>query len=90
MINLVPLVSSWGLLAAVVIALIIYRKTISSHEDDTLHVRDKTATMQQNTVAHKLEVIDKWGKILTVIAVLYGLVVAAVYFFNVWNSLPTY
>jgi hypothetical protein len=90
MINLFPLVSTWSLLAAVVIGLIIYRWTISSHEDDTLHVLDKTATTQQKTVAHKLEVIDKWGKILTVIALLYGLVVAAVYFFNVWNSLPTY
>jgi hypothetical protein len=90
MINIVPLVSSWALLAAVVLGLIIYRKVVSSREDDTIHVLDNRATAQQNVVAHKLEVIDKWGKILTAVAFLYGLVVAVVYFFNVWNATPSY
>ena len=34
---------------------------------------------QQTTVAQKLDVIDKWGKILTVITVLFGLLIAAAY-----------
>ena len=90
MINIVPLVSSWAVLAAVVLGLIIYRKVVSSREDDTIHVLDNRATTQQNVVAHKLEVIDKWGKILTAVAFLYGLVVAVVYLFNVWNATPSY
>jgi hypothetical protein len=89
MINIVPLISSWALLAAAVVGLVVYRKMVSSREDDTLHLDQSTAS-QQNTVAHKLEVIDRWGKILTAVAFLYGLVVAAVYFFNVWNTTPTY
>jgi hypothetical protein len=90
MINIVPLVSSWAVLAAAVLGLMMYRKKIALSEDDTLHVMDKGAVTQQSAVARKLEAIDKWGKILTVIAFVYGLVVAVVYFVNVWNSTPTY
>ena len=89
MTNIVPLASSWAVLAAVVLGLIIYRRMISSHEDDTLHF-DATTTAQQDAVAHKLETIDKYGKILTAITVIYGLVVAVVYFMNIWNSAPSY
>ena len=90
MINIVPLVSSWALLAVVVLGLVIYRKMIASNEDDTLHVMDQSAASHQNAVAHKLQTIDKWGKVLTAIAFVYGLVVACVYFYNVWNATPTY
>ena len=41
-----------------------------------LHVLHGTLT-SQTTVAQKLDVIDKWGKILTVITVVFGLLMAA-------------
>jgi hypothetical protein len=90
MIDVLPFAVSWTILALIVLGLIVYRKVIASREDDTLHVMDNTATAQQSTVARKLEMIDKWGKGLTVLAFLYGLVVAVVYFYNVWNTTPTY
>ena len=40
------------------------------------------ALTQQTTVAQKLDVIDKWGKILTVITVLFGLLIAAAYVYG--------
>jgi hypothetical protein len=90
MINIMPWVVSWSLLALVVIALIVYRKKISSSEDDILHVSDASASTQQGAVARKLAAVDRWGKALTAIAFIYGLVVAALYFYNVWNQTPTY
>jgi hypothetical protein len=38
-------------------------------------------------VAHKLEVIDKWGKILTAITVIFGLVLGALYLYQSWVAM---
>ena len=53
-------------------------RSVASNEDDSLHVLHGALT-QQTTVAQKLDVIDKWGKILTVITVVFGLLIAAAY-----------
>jgi hypothetical protein len=73
-------------MACGVVALAIYRKTISSHEDDTLHVSASTNVniTQQADVAHRLEVVDRWGKLLTVVAAVYGLALAAAYTYQMW------
>lgn len=79
----------WGLLALVVLALLVWRKVVARGEDDTLHVLDGGAVQQtaaQSAMAHKLEAIDKWGKTLTVIAVVYGLVLAAIYVLQAWSQ----
>ena len=39
---------------------------------------------QQATVGHKLESIDRRGKALTAIALVYGLVVGAGYIYQSW------
>ncbi|MEO8593027.1 MAG: hypothetical protein ABI759_06885 [Candidatus Solibacter sp.] len=79
--NLVPLVVVWGVLALVVLGLFIWRKSVASDEDDTLHVSRGVLT-QQVAVAQKLDMIDKWGKILTLIAVISGLLIAAAYVYG--------
>jgi hypothetical protein len=76
--NLLPLLVVWTVLALAVLAMFIWRRSVASNEDDSLHLMHGTLT-QQTTVAQKLDVIDKWGKILTVITVLFGLLIAAVY-----------
>ena len=85
-VNLMPYFVLWVALAAVVIFLIVWRKTVSSHEDETLHL-DAVAVSQQVNVAHKLDVIDKWGKILTAITVLFGLVLGAIYMYQSWVAM---
>jgi uncharacterized membrane protein len=82
--DLRPFFVLWIVLATAVIALIVRRKMVASHEDDTLHVLQGGALTQQVAVAQKLELIDKWGKILTVIAVVFGLLVGAAYVYQVW------
>jgi ABC-type iron transport system FetAB permease component len=86
-VNLMPYFVLWVALAAVVIGMIIWRKTVSSHEDETLHVLDAGALNQQVSVGHKLETIDKWGKILTAIAVLFGLILGAIYMYQSWVAM---
>jgi hypothetical protein len=61
---------------------------ISREEDDSLHVMHGTLT-QQTTVAQKLDAIDKWGKILTVVTVIFGLLLAAAYVYSQFVGRPS-
>lgn len=85
--NLMPLFASWIVLAAAVIVLIVYRRKIAGMEDDYIHVDDAApagVVQQQELVAAKLEKIDKWGKLLTVAAVVYGLLIGALFMYREW------
>jgi len=83
-----PFTVLWVLLALVVLALIAYRKIVSNKEDETIHLGSGSEAIpaQQAVIAHKLDVIDKWGKLLTVIAVAYGIILLAVYTWMTWLS----
>lgn len=89
--HLMPFLVVWVVLAVVVLVLLAWRKVVTSHEDDTLHVAEPDAVQEgvmreQASVARKIEQIDKWGKILTIIAVVYGLILAGVYFYQTWTA----
>lgn len=91
--NLFPFLILWGVLAVVVVALIVWRKIVSSHEDDFVHVMgDASLVTEQASVAHKLDVIDKLGKTMTAITVILGLALGALYLWQIWvqnSSLPS-
>ena len=84
-IDIRPFFAIWVVLAAVVIALLVWRQVVARNEDDTIHVSGGGAA-QQTVVATQLEKIDKWGKLLTIIAVVYGLIIAAIYGYQFWVS----
>jgi hypothetical protein len=85
-VNFVPLAVVGAVLVAIVIAMIVWRKVVSSREDDSIHVLEDSDMVQgQVAVAKKLAVIDRWGKVATVITALYLLGVAGVYFYQVWE-----
>lgn len=85
-INLLPFTILWMILALVVVGLLAYRRWVSRNEDDTLHVMESESGMvsQQAAMAEKLEFIDKWGKVLTVVALVYGLLVGCAYLYQSW------
>lgn len=78
----------WLAITCAVIGLAVYRKLISRHEDDSIHVSDADGRRiaQQSFVAERLEMVDKWGKGLTVIAAVYGAVLFTIYIYGVWMS----
>jgi len=85
--NFVPFLVLWGLLAVTVLALFIWRKAVASGEDDNLHVLDGAAVEKsaaQSMIAQKLDLIDKWGKIATVVTVVYGLILGGIYMYMSW------
>jgi hypothetical protein len=81
----------WCLLAVVVLSMAGYRRMIANHEDDLVHLGDADARLitAQKGVATRLTVIDKWGKILTMVTVAFGLVIGCVYLYQGWIETST-
>ena len=86
--DLRPYLVAWAVVALAVLALFVQRKRWSAKEDDNLHVMS-AENPNQTMVAAKLDVIDKWGKILTVIAVVFGLAIAAAYVYSMFVGRPS-
>jgi hypothetical protein len=84
MTNLIIHLVIWAVLATVVVFLAIYRRRIYMKSDEVLHVLDAEAPLvsTQAVVAKKLEKIDFWGKVLTVVVVLYALAIVGVYVYG--------
>jgi hypothetical protein len=85
--NWTPYLAIWSLFAAVVLGLAAYRKMLSGREDDTLHVSAGAAHLvtDQIATAQRIEMIEKWGKSLTAVVVVSGLILAGIYFYGVWQ-----
>jgi uncharacterized membrane protein len=82
--NLTPAVVIWVILALATLGLALYRKLISAGEEDLIHLGpgEERHIPEQVALEAKLDAIDRWGKILTVITVLVGLAMAAVYLYQ--------
>lgn len=80
----------WIVLALGVLALLMYRRIVAQQEDDALHVLEPVSVAQHQVgVAQKLEQIDKWGKLLTIITAAFGLILAVAYVYHAWVAGPT-
>jgi hypothetical protein len=79
--NLLPLLVVWTVFALGVLALFLWRQAVARNEDDSLHVMHGVIT-QQTSLALKLDAIDKWGKIMTVVTVVLGLLIAAAFVYG--------
>jgi len=86
--NWTPYLAIWSFFAAIVLALAVYRKMLSNAEDDSLHVSDGAAKLipEQIANAQRIAVVEKWGKSLTAVVLLAGLVLAGIYFYGVWTT----
>jgi hypothetical protein len=85
--NFTPYLIVWSLLALTVLFLAIYRKNLSSKEDDTLHLNSGAgAVMAQESLASKLATIDKWGKMLTIVTVIAGIALGSWYVYYIWTD----
>ncbi|HEY3835041.1 MAG TPA: hypothetical protein VGL72_00645 [Bryobacteraceae bacterium] len=86
--NMTPYLAVWSLVAAVVLGLAFYRKMLASREDDTLHVSEGASRLvpEQIATAQRIEVVEKWGKSLTAVVLVTGLILVSIYFYNVWQT----
>lgn len=86
--NLSFYLATWIPLAVAVAVLAIYRNMMASHEDETIHVLDGDAPQvaAQTKLSHKLEVVERWGKVLTTVVVVYGVIIGVMYLYFVWQQ----
>ena len=79
----------WAVLTLFIIGLALYRKFESHvHEDDLVHLAEGEGKFIPNQVAtaRLLDRIDGWGKTLTVVDLVFGLVLVAIVLYNAWQQ----
>ena len=78
----------WILLAITVGTLAVMRRFATRQGDTYLHVSDAEAPIiaQQFTMANRLDKIDKLGKTLTVVVLVYGLALFAAFSYVAWQN----
>ena len=78
----------WSCLSMVVLALAMVRYIASLHEDNNIHIGNGQASLISKQVAYfsRVEGVERWGKSLTVIALVGGLALAALYLNQVFQG----
>jgi hypothetical protein len=86
--NFIPYISTWSVCALAVLAMAIYRITVARRDDRSLDlmIKDERVIAGQKMAVKKIKTIDRWGQALTVLTVVYGLAIAFVYFYQIWQE----
>jgi hypothetical protein len=86
LLDLRPFLTLWLIVIAAVIVVAFWRRSVAVQEDPALHLGTAHAgtAAQQVAVAKKLAQIDKWVKILSVTAVVLGLLLGAAALYKGW------
>ena len=81
-------VAIWTVLVIAVLIIEAVRRFAARDEDDMLHVRDSEVQIvaKQRTMAHSLEVIDRWRGWLFAVTIVFGIALGAVWLYNAWQA----
>jgi hypothetical protein len=85
--KLIHVIAIWAVFGLAVLGLALYRKILTLHgEGELVHLAEGEQRLipQQVAFGHKLDVIDRWGKILTVFTVAFGLCIAGGFLYQAW------
>ena len=84
--NFTMILIVWGAMALLVLMTAVYRKVIARQDDSMLHLHGNEGSLVQHQaeVAHRLELVDRFGKLSTIVVSLLGLAIAAAYFYDGW------
>ena len=76
----------WGVLTAVLIALLIYRGTLTMHEDDQLFLGESESHMarEQVEIMRKVNRLGPFVKVLGTVSAVMFLGLASVYVYQSW------
>jgi hypothetical protein len=74
----------WAILGLATLALALYRKFVAMREDDYLHLSagEERLIPQQVATFCKIGSIDRWGITMTIVTVVLGLALAALYLYQ--------
>ena len=85
------LLAAWGVLTGILIILLIYKSTLTMHEDDSIFLNETESQMQKDQV-EVLAKMRKLGPIVKVLGALSGvmiLVIAGLFIYQGLNSATT-
>ncbi len=85
------LVAAWAVLTAALVILLIYRGTLSMHEDDQLFLDDNSASLriEQEQLLARMKKVTPWVRICGVLSVVLIIAVAALWVIN-WMHTQTF
>ncbi len=86
--TLMMLLIVWGVLTGVLILLLIYRSTLSMHEDDQLFLDESSKNMreEQEQVQARMKKVTPWVRILGAASAVLILVIAGMAVWQQMNS----
>jgi len=75
----------WTILGVATLGLALYRKLVSMREDDYVHLSagEERLIPQQVATFKKIGAIDRWGITMTIVTVIFGLALAALYLYRI-------
>jgi len=85
--NFIPYIVIWVVLGIIVVVLAVSRMRLAKREDATLDVLESEGVAaQQKEMTRTLARVDRWGQVLTIILVLYGITLAGIYIYQAWQQ----
>lgn len=74
----------WAILGVATLALALYRKFVTMREDDYVHLSagEERLIPQQVATFKRIGAIDRWGITMTIVTVVLGLALAAMYLYQ--------
>ncbi|MGH9647429.1 MAG: hypothetical protein ACRD4E_11495 [Bryobacteraceae bacterium] len=74
----------WAILGVATLALALYRKFVTMREDDYVHLAasEERLIPQQVATFKRIGAIDRWGITMTIVTVVLGLALAAMYLYQ--------
>ena len=78
----------WAAIVVAYVTVALMRWIIGRREDDHLHFADSEQQLlaTQTSVAHKLDVLDRWKTALLILTVLSAIVIAALHAYVFWHD----
>jgi hypothetical protein len=88
--TLVMLLIAWGSLTAALIAVLIYRGTLTMHEDDQLFLGESEAHIarEQLEIMRKVDKLGPFVKVLGTASAALILTIAGVAVYQAWTQVP--
>jgi hypothetical protein len=83
-----PLLAVWAGIAIVVLILAGLRQYFDLHEDDTIHLHDNETGLvkEQAALAERVTTLTRWSRLMTVLAVVYGVGLGCYYLYMQWTE----
>jgi hypothetical protein len=86
--NATLLIATFGVLVAALVMVSLIRWNVGQKEDDHLHVMDSEKELigVQSNIAHRLDVLDRWRKILLIATVMFGIAILALHMYSTFTQ----